>query len=265
MSDPKLSQKIQDKPGGNTKTPGQLYLYMITLPFDKNEDPSELSQNLKTFCKKFTFQKEQGDKTGYVHWQIFISLKTKEYFTAVKNLFPSGAHIEGCKDGWAAAKYCEKSETRLEGPYTEKSVFLKIITKLYPWQQKIRDECLTDPDDRKIIWVWEAKGGIGKTQFCKYMAVKHGATILGNGAFKDIAQALPTNPKIVMFNITRDLEERFNYSAIEAVKDGLMFSGKYESHTKIFNSPHVVVFSNFEPRKSAMSADRWNVIHLDQS
>jgi len=122
--------------------------------------------------------------------------------------------------------------------------------------------CLTEPDDRTIVWVWEENGCAGKTQFCKYMALKHQATILGNGAFKDIAQALPDNPKIVLFNITRDLEERINYSALEAVKDGLIFSGKYESKTKIFNSPHVVIFSNFEPRKESMSLDRWKIIKI---
>jgi len=77
------------------------------------------------------------------------------------------------------------------------------------------------------------------------MAIKHKATVLNNGAFNDIAMALPNDPKIVIFNFSRGLEERVNYNAIEAVKDGLIFSGKYESKTKIFNSPHVVIFCNF--------------------
>lgn len=259
-----MSQTSQDKPGGNTKTPGsrnQLYLWMITLPAE-NTEPKELSQNLLVFCKKFTFQKEKGETTGYLHFQIFISLKQKEYFNTVKNLFPSNAHIEPVKDGWKAAKYCSKDETRVEGPWTEKSEFLESINKLYDWQTKIRDECLKKPDDRTINWIWEEVGNKGKTQFCKYMAIKHQATILGNGAFKDIAMALPEHPKIVLFNITRDLEERFNYSALEAVKDGLIFSGKYESKTKIFNSPHVYVFANFEPRLDAMSKDRWNIVKI---
>lgn len=257
-----MSQTSQDKPGGNTKTPGsQLYLWMITLPAENIEAP-ELSQNLSGFCKKFVFQKEKGEKTGYLHWQIFISLKTKEYFNTVKNLFPSSAHIEPVKDGWKAAKYCEKSETRVEGPYNEKTEFLKLITELYPWQAMIRDICLETPDDRTVRWVWESAGNRGKTQFCKYMAVKHGAVVLGNGAFKDIAMALPANPKIVLFNLTRDLEEKVNYSALEAIKDGMIFSGKYESKMKIFDSPHVIVFANFPPRKESMSLDRWVITHL---
>lgn len=258
------SQTSQAKPGGNTKTPGpnnQLYLWIITLP-SENIEPKELSQELKTFCKKFTFQKEKGEETGYEHYQIFISLKHKEYFATIKNLFPSAAHIEGCKNGWMAEKYCKKSETRLEGPWTEESEFIDTIINLYEWQKKIRDECLKKPNDRTINWIWEEKGNRGKTQFCKYMAINHKAIILGNGAFKDIAQALPNHPKIILFNITRDLEERFNYSAVEAIKDGIIFSGKYESKTKIFNSPHVYIFANFKPRLDAMSEDRWNIIKL---
>jgi len=259
-----MSQTSQEKEGGNTKTPStkyQVFLWIITLPAEEM-DASQLSQELKVFCKKFVFQKEKGSETGFLHWQIFISLKNKEYFGTVRNLFPSSAHIEPCKNGWKAASYCKKDETRIEGPYDENSTFLKTIQELYPWQQKIRDECLIEPDDRTINWIWEEKGNRGKTQFCKYMAIKHEAVILGNGAFKDIACALPDAPKIIFFNITRDLEERFNYSAVEACKDGMIFSGKYESKTKIFNSPHIYIFANFEPRRDAMSRDRWNIVKI---
>lgn len=265
-----MSQKSQDKPAGNTKTAkqnsNQLYLWMITLKANEPEitTAEELHEKLASFCKRFTFQKEKGKETGFIHWQIFISLKQKEYFGTVKNLFPSSAHIEPCKNGWKAAKYCEKDETRIEGPYTENSTFLKTIKDLYPWQQKLEKLLLTEPDDRTINWYWDKHGNIGKTKFCKHMIIKHNATVLNNGAFKDIAQALPEAPKIVLFNITRDNEERINYSALEAVKDGLIFSGKYESHTKVFNSPHVVVFANFEPRKESMSLDRWNIVNLSE-
>lgn len=267
MSNNTVSQKSHPEPEGNTKTSdsktNQLYLWMITIPVEpENENAEDLATQLKEFCKKFVFQKEKGESTGYVHWQVFISLKTKERFCTVKNLFPSKAHIEPCRDGWKASQYCKKTDTRLEGPYDEKTEFIKSIKELYPWQAKLRDELLTDPEDRKIKWIWDKEGNKGKTQFCKYMIMKHGATVLGNGQFKDIAQALPSNPKIVLFNVTRDLEDRINYSALEAVKDGLMFSGKYESRMKVFNSPHVVIFANFEPKKTAMSKDRWDIEEL---
>jgi len=260
----------QSEPGGNTKPPAppswqgtQFYLWMITLKCG-DETAEDLSQNLKTFCKKFTFQKESGKSTGYIHWQIYISLIQKERFRTLKNLFPNAAHIEPARNGWAASKYCEKSDTRIEGPYNEESVFIKIITDLYPWQKKVEEMCLIPPDDRTINWIWDEEGCNGKTQLCKYMAVKHNATLLGNGSFKDLASALPETPKIVLFNVTRGLEERFNYSAIEAIKDGVVFSGKYKSSTKIFNSPHLFVFANFAPDLNAISKDRWNIINISK-
>lgn len=259
-----MSQKSQAEPGGNTKPPdsNQLYRWIITMKKSEEETASQLSQELKVFCKNFTFQLEKGEG-GFVHWQIYISLKDKQRFSTVKNLFPAVAHIEPCRDGWKAEAYCRKNDTREEGPWTEKSTFLKTIEKLYPWQKDVEKACKEEPDGRTINWYWEESGNVGKTAFCKYMAIKHKATILGNGAFKDIAHCIGDEPKIVMFNITRDLEERFNYSAVEAIKDGLIFSGKYESQTKIFNCPHVYIFSNFEPRLSAMSLDRWKVMKIN--
>jgi len=199
------SQLSQVKPGGNTKTPGpkyQMYCWFFTLPMEECS-ASQLSQQLKGFCKKFTFSGEKAPTTGYLHWQGCFSLKTKEYFQTVKNMFPNSIHLEPTKNVFAANNYCKKLETHVEGPYDENSVFLKLIEDLYPWQKKVRDLCLEEPDDRHVYWFWEPVGCKGKTQFCKYMAAKHGASILSNGAMKDIAFALsgfPTetgNPQVI--------------------------------------------------------------------
>lgn len=254
----KKSQKSQGKPAGNTKNgwpKNQLYRWFFTFPYELMT-ASQLSQFLKEYCKKFTFSGERG-KTGYLHWQGHFSLRTKEYYQTLKNIMPSEMHLEPTKNIFAAEKYCTKDETHMCGPYNEKTIFVKTIENLYDWQKECETTCLTSKCDRTIFWYWDKEGCKGKTQFCKYMAINHNATILQNGCFKDLAHALPDNPEIVLFNITRDLEERINYSAIEAIKDGLVFSGKYESKMKIFNSPVVMIFANFEPRKEAMSLDRW--------
>lgn len=258
-----MSQESQEKPGGNTKITRpkyQLYCWFFTLRMEECE-ASQLSQLLRQIAKKFTFSGERGDG-GFEHWQGCFSLRNKEYFDTVKNYFPISIHLEPCKNFFKSVNYCKKEETHIEGPYDENSKFIKTITELYPWQKRARDICLEEPDDRSIYWFWEPDGCKGKTQFCKYMVVHHGACVLGNGAFKDLAQAIPDAPIIVLFNITRDLEDRINYSAIEAIKDGLMFSAKYESHTKVFNSPHVLIFANYEPRMESMSRDRWIIQRL---
>ena len=54
--------------------------------------------------------------------------------------------------------------------------------------------------------------------------------------------------KVVLFDITRSQPERFNYEVLESIKNGMIFSGKYESAVRIFaDVPHVVVFSNWGP------------------
>lgn len=260
------SQGSQEKPGGNTKTPGniwQMYRFSVTLPYEEIE-ASQLSQHLNVFCKSFTFQGEIGE-SGYKHWQIELSLQTKLKMQEFKNLLGfNKAHIEPTKNYFAAKNYCSKSETRIEGPYTEKTTFLKTIEKLRPWQQTCLDLLLSPPDDRTIYWYYDPTGNKGKTQFCKYMAVKHGAIVLNNGAFKDLACALPDNPKMVLFNFPRSIEGAVNYGAIECIKDGMIFSAKYESKMKLFNSPHIVIMCNFLPRTEEMSMDRWKIINLDE-
>lgn len=259
-----MSQKSQQKPAGNTKTAGlnnQLYRYCVTL---KREDitPSQLSQHLKGFCKKFTFQIEKGE-SGYEHYQIEVSLKEKLYFHQFKNILGfNDAHIEPTRDYLAAIKYCSKADTRIEGPWDEKSVFLKTLTVLRPWQKSLETELLTEPDDRKIIWIYD-NGNTGKSSFAKYMAITHNATVLGNGKLGDLSYAIPDNPKIIIFNLTRSVDGYVNYAAIECIKDGLVFSSKYESKTKIYNCPHIVIFANFEPDESKLTGDRWDIRNLD--
>jgi len=269
------SQESQDKPTGNTKKVGthgdkkaptipknQCILWCFTLKKEENEDASQISQELKVFCSHFNFQLEMGKETGYLHWQIAVRLKQKEYYGTVLNLVPKATHVEATIDGWRGKNYCQKNDTRIEGPYNQDSVFVKVLENLYPWQKQVETLCLEEPDDRTINWYWEPDGCTGKTSFCKYMYVKHKAGIFENGKKADIAFMIKEDIKIALFNLTRTNEDTFNYGALESIKDGLVMSGKYESCIKVFNSPHVFVFANFAPNLKAMSKDRWNVVNI---
>lgn len=255
-----MSNLSQAEPVGNTKTTGQLYRWCFTLPYEECT-ASQLSQLLKGFCKEFYYQAESGKETNYKHWQGCFSLILKERFSTVKNHFPCSIHIEGCKHWWKSVSYCNKSETRIEGPYDHTSKFINLPTELLDWQKMAKNTLLEDKSDRTIHWFVDEKGAKGKTTFCKYMAIKHGAIVLNNAKTADLAYAID-NPEIVLFNLTRTNEGHINYGALESIKDGLIFSSKYESGMKIFNSPVVAVFANFEPDYESMSKDRWNVIKL---
>lgn len=257
-----MSQTSQDKPDGNTKTSGpkyQLYRWVFTLSCEKMTT-LELWDILSQKAKEFTFSKESGIKTGYEHYQGCFSLHNKEYFNTVKNWIGNTVHLEPCKDWHASKNYCSKSDTHVEGPYSESRKPLRTICILRPWQEKLKQMLEKEPNNRDILWICDKKGGIGKTQFCKWAAYNMGATIITNGGVKDISILIPNNPKIIIFNFSRSKENYISYEGIEGVKDGLITSTKYESKTKIFDSPHVVIMANFEPDYDALSEDRWKVI-----
>ncbi len=71
-----------------------------------------------------------------------------------------------------------------------------------------------------------------------------------------------------IFDLSRTCADKIDhiYSLIENFKNGIMFSSKYESGTRIFTPPHVIVFANFIPdildRGNKLSADRWQTHEL---
>lgn len=267
---PEKSQESQEKPRRNTNTMSwprnQLYRWQFTLEADKPDSytPEELWRILKEHCKEFYFQLEKGDK-GYLHYQGVLSLKSKEYMEGVKNIIGmKSIHLEPVQNLKKLENYCKKEDTRVAGPWSIQSQWIKTITSFREWQKDLLDRLLKEPDDRSIIWYCDPKGSAGKTQMAKYLAVHKNAIVLNNAKTSDIAYALPDNPHIVIFDLARSNEGRINYGAIEQVKNGLVFSAKYESKMKYFNSPHVIVFSNNEPDYEQMSKDRWEVVHLSK-
>jgi len=257
------SKTIQEESGGNTKDPraySQLYNWCFTLKADKCTI-QQLHSLLKGHCKKFTFSYEEG-KTGFKHYQGCFSLIRKESFKVLKNMMFREMHLEPTKDVIAAESYCMKDLTHISGPYTESYVFVEVLTTLYAWQREVLDICLSKKkDDRTIYWYFDEIGNKGKTAFCKYMAYNHGATVLSLGSTADIACSLPDQPEIVLFNIPRGTPFK-NYGALEQIKDGMIFSAKYASKMKLFNSPVVIVFSNQRPNEEKLSKDRWMIVDL---
>lgn len=262
-----MSQSIQEKPVGNTKPTGlkyQMYRYCITLPHEELTEPAKLSLHLKNIgCKSFTFQLEKGEKSEFLHWQIELSLKHKEYFSEFKNLFGfNKAHIEPTKDYFAAKAYCSKETTRVMGPFNEKTDFLTYITVLRQWQKDLEAELLIPPEyfSRKIIWYYDNSGSMGKSEFCRRMGILHKASLVtGKQNGKDVAFYIGEDPKIILFDLERGDSCRFDYHMIQYLKNGQIFSPKYESGVKFFNKPHIVIFSNEMPDIDALTHDKWDI------
>lgn len=129
-------------------------------------------------------------------------------------------------------------------------------------QQYVLQLALKPFEDRLVHWIVDEKGGAGKSAMIRYLIVNHGATLLGL-SYKDAAEAYDKQP-IVCFDIERDTKEEFvPYSLFEALKNGMIFSGKYHGVTKIFDPPHVFIFANRHPNKEKLSQDRWRICDVE--
>ncbi len=103
----------------------------------------------------------------------------------------------------------------------------------------------------------------------QWLMVMKDACILEPSKKMDMAHVFAQNPKeIVIFECTRKTEDGAigpAYSMAEQLKNGSLFSGKYNSRVVVFKKPHVIFFANFAPDRSVWSEDRYNVTELDQT
>lgn len=226
----------------------------------------EFQSSIKEKCKLGFFNKEVG-KEGTPHLQGYLELKTKG---RPLNMFPLGCH-------WAKAKgnkdqnfnYCSKAVDvtgmSFSFGYKIKPV-IKIITELRPFQSEIETMLLGPVNEGKIIWIYDIEGQLGKTEFLRYMHVKHGMPFSYGGKASDIVnlvfnhkEYLLENDKAVMiYNFGRDVDNnKISYKSMEQISDGCISNTKFETGCFVCNKPHVLVLSNCLPKEEALTKSRW--------
>lgn len=223
-------------------------------------------------CTHASFQEERCPMTGRHHIQGMVAFEKKKRFNEIKELKHISYNQAAKASELSNKAYTTKSETAVPGGlwYVKGfTIIKKVLTPEQiaqrPWQKMIWDMCKTEcDDDRSIYWFWESEGGKGKTAMVKAL-IHHMDAFYFEGKTSDIAfritqKRLP--PKIALMNLRRSQETHVNYNAIESLKDGLVATGKYEGGQKIFDPPHVIVFANFAPETSALSADRWKIYNI---
>lgn len=207
-----------------------------------------------------TFQSETGDE-GTKHLQGHVAFKKKtrpiQYFKKVLGhdrttwLLRKGTIAEN-------QEYCLDPAKRNEDNIWFCDGFALPIervpyTMLYEWQKTIADK-FKQPENalhgRLVYWFWEAEGAKGKSFLCKYM-VDHMQAYVVAGKNADVLSTLAGViqkeggcPPIIIFDVPRVNEGHVSYAAMEAIKNGLFYSGKYEGSMARFNSPHLLVFAN---------------------
>lgn len=244
---------------------------------DKILTPLDVHRELRGYCKKWSFQLEAGNVTGYRHYQVRVS------FIAKRRKAQCGTWL--AKVGWKGhftqtskenvdkeAFYCQKVETRLEGPWTEKDytepppktwqleVFIE--NGLKPWMLKIMDMIKT-PDMRHINMIVNHSGNKGKSLFVEYMeyeGLAYEAPPINS--FDDLMQALHGAPPQACYMVDmpkgmrKEKMHQF-FSGIEYLKNGITYDKRYAFKKRRFGRPHIFIFSNDVPERSYVSVDRW--------
>jgi len=131
--------------------------------------------------------------------------------------------------------------------------------------------------DRKIIWYVDHRGGAGKTALAKYLdrmySGENGFDWLVMAAVNDytaaahqVAEAAKSGFQYKGFII--DCPRSFMYKeglyqTLESFKDGKVTSTKYQGRNMGFNTPWVIVMSNFWPKVDKISLDRWDIRRIN--
>lgn len=256
---------------GNTGTPAKRIWcltwnnYPVTTWF-------EILKSCNPQILEYVFGEEIGDE-GTPHIQGVIRFKNSIKLNTLKKIDPS-IHWEGCRSWKHSVDYCMKGGNYKTNITTVETIKDTIMRKKYAnvvwkdWQKEIIDIVEGPPDDRTIYWVWEPEGGAGKSFLCKYLGIKYDA-IIGNGKKNDVFNQVKTYidekkkcPSLVILDVPRSDIDYFNYGVLEKLKDGMLYSGKYEGGVVYLDDVHCIVFANTEPILDCMSKDRWKLIRI---
>lgn len=221
---------------------------------------------------------EVGSKTHRPHLQGYLEFKTKQrpiqalaWPQQIRWFVARGTRAQN-------VKYCSKEGKYIHSPGctpgaqeepAEELIYYK-YEELFHWQKSIVNITDEKPNDRTIWWFWEENGDMGKSALAKHFVIARNAVVSGGktadmfNQMRDLVVAKKI-PKIVLVDIPAENFDFVNYTAIEKIKDGLFYSGKYEGGMVVFNPPHIICMANEPPNpKKPLKRRRWNIVHVPE-
>ena len=257
----------------NTKSINPAKHWCFTYNNHTLEIISSICSICSKYCDKYVFQEEIGEQ-GTPHLQGYLCFRKKRRpFSVFKD---RNFHWEITRSPPASISYCSDRAKRKDGGIIRcaglPQLHLLTVTTIgekqfWPWQSKAV-QLIDNVDDRTIYWIYEGRGNTGKSSLCKYLCV-HRRALLVSGKGNDIKYGIikyfeqyHRYPSLVIVDIPRQLQQFVSYSAIEEIKNGCFFCGKYESSMAVFDSPRLICFSNARPQVELMSRDRWQIYRI---
>lgn len=225
------------------------------------------------FCSKYIFQYEQCPTTHSTHFQCYVTFKEKYKSSALKSLLNNNG-LSGADFSPAASigltRYCSKNESRIDGPWASGDHYfgkdLQVVRdNMFGWQKRLVRLVDEEPHDRHILWYYDPDGCAGKSKFCKYMTKFKDCLAITTGKASDILYVVKEMEKkrMYIFDLARTIPKGYEdefYLTLESVKNGYFINTKYKGGVVMFETPHVIVFSNFMPNRAKLSDDRWRII-----
>jgi len=263
--------------GGNTSSPSRLRRVCFTLNNYTEEEASQLKIWLAQKTQYYIMGWEIG-KEGTPHLQGYFEVKNAIRFDTLKELNNRVHWERAIKKRIFSQNYCSKDgnyicsiEIRSLGEILKQEMLDRYVGIVWkPWQQTVLDKLNGEPDSRTINWICDWNGNSGKSYLTKYLALTR-ELIIADGKkdniFNQVNRKLNEEEKefqLVVLDIPRSGEGYVNYGVLEQLKNGLIYSGKYEGGLCLFDNVHVIVFANFMPDKTQFSEDRWNIIDITE-
>lgn len=223
----------------------------------------------------WVFQLERG-RSGNLHYQGYLRLTVKKRSGYLSRNLSAWSFTPCSSRGKAALRdYCLKSDTRVDGPYGKRRIYmgkdLAIMRDPLPWQQEVIDILAGPPDRRCIYWIVDEHGNKGKSVLTKWLWFrnKKDVAVIPFGTATQIkTSVIAKGPRLIyLLDVSRSLGEgetmQSIFSAIEQIKNGFVLSAMYgKDGIMAFEPPHVICFSNYPPPWKRASRDRWRVFNL---
>lgn len=206
---------------------------------------------------------EISPTSGKEHYQFKIHLDRGESLDGWKALIGPMGHIEIAIDKNFSG-YEEKDGEFIKWPESPLEGFRNL--KLCGWQKDAL-KLLQTQNDRKILCVYDAVGGAGKSTFSKYLEINGIADVcpVVSDEFNDYTGYCIKYPKSgYVFDIPKatSIKRRCAmWSGIEQIKNGCLYEKRYHPEKVWIKPPKIIVFTNETLPYEMLSKDRW--VELD--
>lgn len=217
---------------------------------------------------QYVIGEEIGLESGYEHYQIRVHFKKpytlNELIEFNKRHGMTGRWSPTSKNG-KNFDYVEK-----EGKFYrswEGALAKYHDMDLLPWQYEMTG-AIGESNDRNIIVCYDPNGNTGKSVLAKWLEVHHIMDVcpVSSGESGEyIAYCMGYQAKGYVFDIPKCetlKDKKQMWKAIEQIKNGLLYDGRYSPRKTWIEPPSILVMTNDVPPFNHLSKDRWEMYEL---